>query len=743
MVGSFISELKRRNVFKVGVAYLVLAWVVVQISDTAVPALHLPEWIITAVFFFGAIGFPFAIFFAWAFEITPEGIKKESEITPEESIAAHTGRKIDFIIIGLMAIALSYFIYESRFPTKTEQAVVTDTSSELKTESAEPIKISIAVLPFADMSPNNDHEYFSDGISEELLNLLAKIPNIQVVARTSSFQFKGKNLDIQSIAKKLGVKTILEGSVRKSGTKVRITAQLIKADDGFHIWSETYDRELDDIFKVQDEISAAIVESLKEVLGIKLEKATSTGKIINPIAYDLYLQGLKGLYSRNFKSLERAVSKFESAIKIEPNFNIAKVKLAETFINQIGTGSRFDNDILVTAESMLKAVLEKEPDSADTYYVLSLLPADVELSQKFIKNAYRLNANNTYIIMDYIMAFGHELGEHETRKLYNKAQRIDPLNANIPYQYSMYLAYIVQKYTAAVLAVKQAIKMTPQFLDYPFVLSMYYSYFKGNIADAIFQMEIPYKSDLLDPDSARFLSGHYLSLADGESAIKLAEEAVKINPDNADAIDAKVNALIFLKDNVKALKLINDTLDNPDTVYRRVTKGILVSKAIYLLLKRNDLDAAETLLDKHFSKVINLSSIPSTRNRYVDTDIHALALQIIVSKALEKAAKAEKMLDELNSLDETFFTKGQINLMGNEQWVLAILNAIKNNDNKALDYLEASIDNGFIHDWRSNILQSPYFLFLHQHPRFITLIKRLETEMVKQRALVEEYSTSG
>ena len=267
MADSLFTELKRRNVFKVGVAYLVMAWVVVQITTEAVPALHLPDWINTAVFFFGIIGFPFAIFFAWAFELTPEGLKREHEVNRDESITHHTSRKLDFVIIGLLVVALGYFIYESRFENETElQNVNSAESSDTGgiTENT-PTGSSIAVLPFVNMSSDPEQEYFSDGISEEILNVLTQIPNLHVTSRSSSFSFKGKENITSEVAAKLGVKNILEGSVRTSGKFIRITAQLITADSDKHLWSETYDRELtvDNIFAIQDEISNAIVSALK------------------------------------------------------------------------------------------------------------------------------------------------------------------------------------------------------------------------------------------------------------------------------------------------------------------------------------------------------------------------------------------------------------------------------------------------------------------------------------------------
>ena len=286
MSDSFFTELKRRNVFKVGVAYLVLIWVVIQIADVIVPVLSLPDWTITFLIVVGMFGFPFALFFAWAFEITPEGIKKESEISPEVSITVHTGRKLDFTIIGLLVVA-GYFIYESRFESQPTEALVDKgstteiiTPKEVTEEQEAP---SIAVLPFVNMSSDKEQQNFSDGLSEELLNLLAKIPQLRVIARTSSFSFKDKQEDVSSIAKKLNVAYVLEGSVQKSGNTLRITAQLIRSSDSSRIWSETYERELINIFVVQDEIVKAVANVLKITLLPNQNIHTTVVKNIDPV----------------------------------------------------------------------------------------------------------------------------------------------------------------------------------------------------------------------------------------------------------------------------------------------------------------------------------------------------------------------------------------------------------------------------------------------------------------------------
>jgi TolB-like protein len=268
-VSYFLEELKRRNVFKVGAAYLVVSWLILQLVQSVREPLGLPEW--TDAFFIVllSVGLPMALLFAWAFELTPDGVKKTKEVDKETSVTANTGRKLNYAIIATLAIALAYSVFDRvNQPDSVEITEATDTVAAEQGIG----NTSIAVLPFVDMSSDQDQEYFSDGISEELLNVLAKIPELRVAARTSSFQFKGQNVDIGNVAEQLNVDHVLEGSIRKADTRIRITAQLIRADTGYHLWSETYDRELTDIFGIQDEISAAIVAALAETLRNSLSR---------------------------------------------------------------------------------------------------------------------------------------------------------------------------------------------------------------------------------------------------------------------------------------------------------------------------------------------------------------------------------------------------------------------------------------------------------------------------------------
>jgi TolB-like protein len=313
---SLFAELKRRNVFKVGAAYAVLTWLLAQVTDVFLENFGAPDWVIKTILLLLVIGFPLALFFAWAFEMTPEGIKKEKDVDRSQSITAQTGRKLDFTIIAILLLALGYFALDKFVLDPARDAAQVQTAKDAE---AGPAEKSIAVLPFVNMSDDASNEYFSDGISEEILNALAKVKQLKVSGRTSSFAFKGQNQDLRQIGDALGVEHILEGSVRKAGTKIRITAQLIQVDDGFHLWSETYDRELTDVFAIQDEIAGAILEQLKAQL-IGEDAAPVTVARTETEVYDLYLLAKQRLYERTGPTIEAAAELLDRAIALDPEY---------------------------------------------------------------------------------------------------------------------------------------------------------------------------------------------------------------------------------------------------------------------------------------------------------------------------------------------------------------------------------------------------------------------------------------
>jgi len=344
----FLQELKRRNVFRVTIAYIMLAWIVAQVAQLALESFESPAWVIKTLLLLLALGLPFAIFFSWAFELTPEGLKKEKDVDRSRSITPNTGRKLDRTIIALLSAVVIFFVVDRFVLDRAEQDVSTGQGGS----------VSIAVLPFVNMSNDADQEYFSDGVSEELLNLLAKIPQFQVAGRTSSFVFKGHNQNLREIGEDLGVDNILEGSVRKSDDRVRITAQLIKVSDGFHLWSETYDRTLDDIFAVQDDIANQVVDALKiKLLGGTQARPTSQFGIDNAQAYNAYLKGLFFYNKSGTDNLDKAAQHMQEAVTLAPESALAWAGLARALEGLAGQAASDPSDILVRAREAAEQAL--------------------------------------------------------------------------------------------------------------------------------------------------------------------------------------------------------------------------------------------------------------------------------------------------------------------------------------------------------------------------------------------------
>jgi TolB-like protein len=316
-MASFVSELRRRNVLRAAAFYAASAWLIVQVATQVFPFFNVPAWTIRWIVISAAIGFPFLLAFAWFYELTPRGLVRESDIDPADSIVRHTGKQLDRWIIAVMAVAI-VLLLANQFMRRKDDAVSTPAGAPEK---------SIAVLPFTDLSPAHDQEYFSDGMAEELLNALAKLKDLKVAGRTSSFSFKGKNEDLRAMGKVLGVANILEGSLRKQGDKVRITAQLIQVSDGFHLWSETYDGDVSDVFALQEHIAQAIAAKLEVVLHGTQQRIVPISTT-NAEAYALYMQATGIFNRREGAHFADAIAQLEQAIKLDPKYARAYARLA-------------------------------------------------------------------------------------------------------------------------------------------------------------------------------------------------------------------------------------------------------------------------------------------------------------------------------------------------------------------------------------------------------------------------------
>ena len=418
MKPSLFAELRRRNVFRAGAFYAAAVWALAQGISQLGPAFGMPDWGTRWFVIACAIGFPFWIAFAWFFEFTPEGIKRERDVEPGESITRHTGRKLDFAIIGVLAVAVVLLVTD-RFVL--HHGINEDASIPVSAQS-------IAVLPFVNMSNEKSNEYFSDGISEELLNLLAKIPQLQVTARTSSFAFKGKETGIPEIARTLHVAHVLEGSVRKAGNSVRITAQLIKAGTDTHLWSQTYDRKLDDIFAIQDEIAADVVKQLKVTLLGAAPKTRTT----DPEAYALYLQAVQLGRQFTAEAFHQSDALLHKVLAIDPRYAPAWIAQSDNFYREVDLGLQPNKEGWVQAREAVTNALAIDPDYAPTHARLGRIAMfgdnDFAGAAEHFKRALALDRADSDVLRNSAVLLGSLGRLDEALALDEAIVRRDPVN---------------------------------------------------------------------------------------------------------------------------------------------------------------------------------------------------------------------------------------------------------------------------------------------------------------------------
>lgn len=371
---SLFEELKRRNVFRVGVAYIVASWVLLQVADLVLEAINAPDWVLQAMLMFVVLGFIAAMIVAWAYEITPDGIKRESEVAKNESITRQTAARLDRITIGLLVVVVAIILVE-RFVIKpapeaviqTAETSVPATQDTGAAVSSKAAPNSVAVLPFVAMSQGLDDEYFADGLTEEILNSLAQLPELLVTARTSSFHFKGQDLQIPDIAAQLGVQNVVEGSVRRSGDRLRVTAQLVRAADGFHLWSENYDSTAEDTIQVQEDIAEKIALALDVVLDDTKREAMRDSGLRDVEAFITMQKARKFYYDAHGDADQQTALKaanvlYEQVIARVPDYPQAYIEHSDRYIHILNDNATGDLSDEITDEEIADAMTQAQAD---------------------------------------------------------------------------------------------------------------------------------------------------------------------------------------------------------------------------------------------------------------------------------------------------------------------------------------------------------------------------------------------
>jgi TolB-like protein/Tfp pilus assembly protein PilF len=454
---NFFAELKRRNVYKVAIAYAVVAWLLMQVATQVFPFLEIPNWAIRLVIMLIVIGFPIALVVAWAFELTPEGIKRTEDVDLSKSVRRKTGRKLDFFIIAVLLLVIGILLFQ-RFHPKVSPAV-----------SSSPGK-SVAVLPFENLSEDKANAYFADGIQEEILTRLAKIADLKVISRTSTQRYQSKPGNLSEIAKQLGVANILEGSVQKAADQVRVNVQLVNAQTDSHLWADTYDRKLTDIFGVESEIAKGVAESLQAKLTGREEQALAVKPTNNPEAYDAYLHGLafEARSSYSSDALRKTIDFYERAVQLDPNFAVAWARLSRAhayfyFHNVDPMAARPD-----AAKKALENVKKLQPNSPETLLALGFYQywvlRDYALAKTTFGRVSKLLPGSSEVPGALGAVTRREGNWDESVAYYEQALALDPRNVELLVN-AAWTYGVVRQFPAALKLYDRALDIIPNDPD--------------------------------------------------------------------------------------------------------------------------------------------------------------------------------------------------------------------------------------------------------------------------------------
>jgi len=575
----FFAEVKRRNVYKVAIAYGAVAWLLTEVATQVFPFFEIPNWVVRLVVLVIIAGFPIAVVIAWAFELTPEGLKRTEIADAKYPLGRSPKRAWIYIVIIAGAISVGIFFLGRYTSPKQREA------NELPGKS-------IGVLPFVDLSQAKDQEYFCDGISEEILDALAKVEGLRVVARTSSFSFKGKNADVAQIAQKLNVENVLEGSLRREGNRIRITAQLINARNGFHIWSETFERELQGVFAVQDEITRSIVDALK----IKLAVAPPAHAEQNTEAYDLYLQGLYFSNKSDEEQLRKALALFQHALDKDPTLSRAWTGIAKAWY-WLADAYLKPLEAYPAVESAATKALELNERDAEAHCYLSeakrVLHWDLNGAERELKRALEIDANSSsaHLFSANLHLCSGDLDEVPMEM--HEAERLDPLSAIVSdLQASLYVN--LDRLEDALSAVRRTLTIDPNYIYVePTVARVYRE--QGKLDDAL---AIYLKAREMTHEPTAGLAITYARLGRESEARRVLQQL--IDKANRSYVAGEQIATVFvaLDDHDEAFRWLNRAVDEHSANIistRRELRPLHSDARFPELLRRMGIDPAKVL----------------------------------------------------------------------------------------------------------------------------------------------------
>jgi len=710
---SVFEELKRRNVFKVAITYVILAWLMAQVAELLLDTFAAPEWVLKTLLVLFLIGFPFALFFAWAFELTPEGIKKERDVDRSQSITAQTGRKMNSTIIAILVLALAYFAWDKFMARPAEMSdpvqSVAEESSDPVPESSLPSDNSIAVLPFDNRSNQEEDEFFTSGIHDDLLTQLAQISSLRVISRTSVAQFKGTTKSIREIAELLGVATILEGGVQRAGNQVRINMQLIDAATDAHLWAQTYDRELtaNNIFSIQTEIATAVTEAMRATLSPEEQQRISAVPTENMQALEEYFKGRAEVDQRTLPAIESSRMRFEHARQLDPDFALAYAGEALAIMllsdRDNSYGEIPSEETLRLARPLLERAFELAPQDAQVLGVFGLLETNShnnELALNYFDRSLSLNPSSGEILNWQRMSQLRTGQLVEARENGQRMVEIDPMSMIALYNNVVGMALWAELDDPVIEANLQRL----EGLDKSYGLSARASIeeTRGNnsvaikyfymslelnpgrssnmksLADLLARMGLAEEALLVDPGGADVIA---FRMADWDTAIKIAREALQREPGSIDAIEGLFEVLAMSGDAENAYPLANQLWqrfsDNPFQLWlNAIEMSLVATQTEHTQQAQIFRDAGAKTLQSIIEAGVASSWLSYYRALLAaldgrDDDVYAAITAtidqggrgqfLLAHKAFDRLKSEERFLAQVSRLDDlTRFERGEI-----------------------------------------------------------------------------------
>ena len=709
---SFIGELRRRNVFRVGIAYLVAAWLLMQVADVLVPVLGLPDWTSRLVFLLLAVGFIPALIIAWAFELTPEGIRLDREVERSSSIRHVTGRKLDFAIIALLAAAVLYLVVDNYLLDEPFVDAGVDGRS-------------IAVLPFENRSKVEEDAFFADGIQDDLLTLLSRVHSLdKVISRTSVERYRDTSLAIPEIGEELAVATILEGSVQRAGNKVRINVQLIDTRTDKHLWAEIYDRELtaENLFDIQSEIAREIVAALHGVLSEEDDQLLRMQPTMDLEAYQQYTLGRAELAKRTGDSLARAMAHFEKAVELDPDYALAWVGTADVYALQNFYGGVPFEKTIAPRQAAIDRALAIEPLSGEAYANLANLRGDegnVEEAEKYFLRAIDLAPNYATAYAWYSGLLLNSWRPEEAVLQMRKATELDPMAPIFTSLLANTLDVLGRPEEARTVTLA-GLARNPEFARFHFAMGSLATD-EGNIAEAVRWYLRGSLRNPAAPTPASWVCYGQMHLGDIEEAERCFAQTEPRFSDIAAGSPHWAWMHYYRQQYDEAIAEMERVVSvDPQTG----NQGFLAA----LLLDNNKADDAMAILAELLPELVSSGEVEAD-----PTNLQAI---VLVGRALHESGNTERanyLFDQALALMRTMH---RVRGVGYDN-LDVLIHVIRGEETQAIAALRDAFDEG----WRLNcvFLRHPPFDTMLDNPEWVAVVEQFEADIARQRAWYEEH----